>query len=153
MIPRERLIPDAGRDDTESTEGAARPLRLEKEANEPEAEGPLTTTGPIRRFVVRADDRAYIVKAAEVDWFEAARNYVLLHVGQNEYRLRVTLQSLLDGLDPAVFQRIHKSSIVNLDRIREIQPWFGGDYIAVLENGKQLRVSRSYARALLRPVQ
>lgn len=108
---------------------------------------------PIRRFVLRTPDRAVIVRVGDVDWFEAARNYVHLHVKDKQYRLRITLQELGGRLDAGQFMRIHKSIIVNVDRIREIQPWFGGDHVAVLQDGKQLRVSRTYARALLRPIQ
>jgi two-component system, LytTR family, response regulator len=111
------------------------------------------SANPIRRFVVRTSDRAVIVRAGDVDWIEAARNYVLLHVKDRQYRLRITLQSLQERLDEGQFRRIHKSVIVNLDRIKEIQPWFGGDHMVVLHDGKQLRVSRTYARALLRPIQ
>lgn len=111
------------------------------------------SAGPASRLVVREGNRALIIPPSDVDWFAGARNYVVLHVGDKEYRLRATLQLLEQRLDPTRFARIHKSAIVNVERIREIQAWFGGDYLALLRNGKQLRVSRTYARDLLRPVQ
>ena len=109
--------------------------------------------GPASRLVVREANRALIISPSDVDWFAGARNYVVLHIGEKEYRLRATLQLLERRLDPTRFARIHKSAIVNVDRIREVQTWFGGDYLALLRDGRQLRVSRTYARDLLRPVQ
>jgi two-component system LytT family response regulator len=105
------------------------------------------------RFAVRQDERLFFVRAADVDYFEAAGNYVRLHVKDRAYDIRATLRSLVTQLDPARFVRVHKSAIVNLDRIREVQPWFGGDYVAILQTGARVRVSRTYARALLRTIQ
>jgi two-component system LytT family response regulator len=93
-----------------------------------------------------------LVRVDDVDWFEAEGNYVRLHVGKVTHLIRSTLRAMGDQLDPAVFIRIHRSTLVNVNRIREIQPWFGGDYIALLHDGRQLRVSRSHREQLLRPV-
>ncbi|WP_420128853.1 LytR/AlgR family response regulator transcription factor [Longimicrobium sp.] len=93
-----------------------------------------------------------LVRVEDVDWFEAEGNYVRLHVGKVTHLIRSTLRAMGDQLDPAMFIRIHRSTIVNVNRIREIQPWFGGDYIALLNDGRQLRVSRSHREQLLRPV-
>jgi two-component system LytT family response regulator len=84
------------------------------------------------------------VPAAEVDWIEAARNTVRLHAGQAVHVLREPLTSLESRLDPARFARIHRSTLVNLDRVAEIQPWFSGDGMVVLRTGERLRVSRGY---------
>ena len=105
----------------------------------------------IARFAVRADGRVRFVPAADVDWIEADGNYMVLHVGEAKHRLRASLGSLTEGLDPKRFVRIHRSVIVNIERIREVQPWFGGDYIAILHTGAKLRVSRLRAPQLLRP--
>jgi two-component system LytT family response regulator len=105
----------------------------------------------IGRFAVRADGRVRFVAAADVDWIEADGNYMVLHVGETRHRLRASLGGLTEGLDPKVFVRIHRSVIVNVGRIREVQPWFGGDYIAILHTGAKLRVSRLRAPQLLRP--
>jgi two-component system LytT family response regulator len=105
------------------------------------------------RFTVRSEDRALIFHARDVDWFEADGNYVWLHVRKEKHRLRTTLRALIEQLDGKQFVRIHKSTVVNVDRIREVQPWFGGDYVAILIDGRQLRVSRTFAQYLLRPVQ
>jgi two-component system LytT family response regulator len=105
----------------------------------------------IGRFAVRADGRVRFVPVADVDWIEADGNYMVLHVGDAQHRLRASLAGLTEGLDPKQFVRIHRSVIVNIERIREVQPWFGGDYIAILRTGAKLRVSRLRAPQLLRP--
>ena len=107
----------------------------------------------VTRFVVRHGDRASLVRAADVEWIEADGNYVVLHARGGAHRLRASLRTLAEQLDPRQFARIHKSTIVNLDRVRELQPWFGGDYVAILGDGRQLRVSRSFAAGVLRPMQ
>lgn len=120
----------------------------------PNGEVELETSPRIAtRFVVRRNDKLTLLRADEVDWFEGASNYVNLHVKNNEYRLRVSIRSLVERLDPDVFVRIHKSTIVNVDRIKEVQPWFSGDYVVILNDGRQLRVSRTFAPSLLRPIQ
>lgn len=105
------------------------------------------------RFTVRTDDKALIFQARDVDWFEADGNYVWLHVRKEKHRLRTSLRSLLAQLDTTQFVRIHKSTVVNVERIKEVQPWFGGDYVAILADGRQLKVSRTFAQDFLRPVQ
>lgn len=108
---------------------------------------------PLTRFVVRTGDRISMVRAQDVDWFGVDGNYVTLNVGDRSFRVRATLRTLAERLDSRRFVRIHKSVIVNVERIRELQPWFGGDYVAILVNGQKLRVSRTYAPELLRPIQ
>ena len=114
---------------------------------------PAGTGGYISRLTVRSDDRVHLVPVRDVDWFEGAGNYVRLHVGAKDFRIRLSLTALLARLDPAQFIRVHRSTIVNVERIREVQPWFGGDYLIILHGGQQLRVSRTYAPQLLRPMQ
>ena len=117
----------------------------------------LLSTAPVRqystRIAVRSSDRVVFVRTDDIDWFEAARNYVKLHVGAQEHRIRVRLRELAAELDPSRFRQIHRSTIVNIDRVSEVQPWAGGDYVALLRDRQQLRVSRTFARALLRTVQ
>jgi len=115
--------------------------------------GPPADGGYITRLTVRTDDRVHLVPVRDVDWFEGAGNYVRLHVGTKDLRIRLSLTALLARLDPAQFVRVHRSTIVNVERIREVQPWFGGDYLIILTGGQQLRVSRTYAPQLLRPMQ
>lgn len=104
------------------------------------------------RILVHGDEAAYFVPVADIDFIEASSNYVLLHVGARTHRVRMSLRNLVEQLDPVRFVRIHRSRVVQVDRIREIQPWFTSDYIAVLRDGRKLRVSRSYRDELLRQV-
>jgi len=103
----------------------------------------------VQRLTVRNGDRIRFVRLQDVDWIEAARNYVRLHVGPQEHVVRLSLQALVRRLDPARFVRIHRSAVVNLERVREVQSWVGGEYVALLADGQQLRVSRGYRDALL----
>jgi two-component system, LytTR family, response regulator len=104
------------------------------------------------RILVREGEGFGFVETARVDWLESAGNYVRLHAGERSWLIRSTLASVQSALDPARFVRIHRSTIVNLDRVREIQPWVGGDYIAILKDGRKLRVSRTHREELLRPL-
>lgn len=101
------------------------------------------------RIMVRIRDRIRIVHVDEVDWFESAGNYVRIRAGRETFLIRRTLASLAETLDPARFVRIHRTTIVNLDRIRELRPAAGGDYVAILEDGSERRVSRAYRDRLL----
>jgi two-component system LytT family response regulator len=103
------------------------------------------------RLMVRTRDRIHFVRTEDIDWIEGKGNYVRVHAGDESNLLRTSLTALLDELDPTGFVRIHRSIIVNLDRIREVQPWVGGDYVAILRDGRQLKVSRTYRDQLLRP--
>jgi two-component system, LytTR family, response regulator len=96
------------------------------------------------RIMVRADGRLYFVRVDDIDWVEAAGNYVKLHVGRDTHLLRETMTGMEKLLDPSRFLRIHRSAIVNLDRVREMQPWFSGEYTVILRDGTQLRLSRVY---------
>lgn len=110
--------------------------------------GHAAPPGPLRRFVVRTSDSVRLVNVDDVDWIEATGNYVRLHVGDEALELRATLSGTLQRLDPARFVRIHRSTAVNVDRVVEVQSWFGGDSVALLEDGTQLRVSRTFKGAL-----
>lgn len=103
------------------------------------------------RIMVKDDDRIRFVRTDRIDYLEAARNKVRIHVGDHTYEIRSTLRGLSQRLDPSQFIRIHRSTVVNLDRVAEVQPWFGGDYLAILQNGTQLKVSRGCRDRLLRP--
>jgi two-component system LytT family response regulator len=98
--------------------------------------------GP-ERLMVKSGGRIYFVRIEDIDWIEAAGNYVRLHVGKEDHLLRESLTALEKTLDPARFVRVHRSTIVNLDRIRELQPAFHGDYVIVLRDGTELALSRS----------
>jgi len=89
------------------------------------------------------------VSTAEIDWIEAAGNCARLHAGSRQFEVRETLTSIANKLDPLIFMRIHRSTIVNARRIKEIHPWFGGHHLVVLNDGRELRMSR-YQRDVAR---
>ncbi len=96
------------------------------------------------RLVVRTEDRAILVRTSDLDWIEASGKYVKLHVGRVEHTLRESMSRLEDQLDPRTFMRISRFCIVNIDRIREFQPWFQGDYVVILQDGTKLTSTRGY---------
>jgi two-component system LytT family response regulator len=103
---------------------------------------PIRRTQHLERFSVQRNGRVFFVKADEVDWIEAEKNYALLHIGTAVEVIRTTLNSLEQTLNPNRFVRIHRSTIVNRSKVREIVSWFNGYHIVVLETGQQLRMSR-----------
>ena len=96
------------------------------------------------RMVVKARGRVYFLKVDDIDWIEAAANYVKLHTGAESHTIRETMTNLEEHLDPQKFMRIHRSTIINIDRIEELRQLFHGDYAVVLKGGKSLAVSRGY---------
>jgi two-component system LytT family response regulator len=101
------------------------------------------------RLVIKSSGRVFFLKTEDVDWIEAAGNYVKLHVGRDCYMLRETMSHLENRLDPNKFLRIHRSTVVNIDRIKELHPLFSGDYTVLLRNGAELTLSRSYRERML----
>ena len=97
----------------------------------------------LTRVMIKAAGRVVLLKVDEIDFIEADGNYAKLHVGRKSHLLREKMHDLEGRLDPAKFVRIHRSVIVNLDRIKEMHPHFNGDYVVVLEDGRQLRLSRT----------
>jgi two-component system, LytTR family, response regulator len=104
----------------------------------------------LRRLVIKAGGRVLFLRATDVDWFGAAANYVALHSGRQEYLIRDTVAALESKLDPDQFVRIHRSTIVNLDRVREVSACLRGDQTVTLSNGASLPVGRAYRRRLQR---
>ena len=104
---------------------------------------------PAERLLVVDDGRSLFVRTADVEWIEAARNYVRLHAGPRSYVVRTTLAALEAQLDRERFRRTGRSALVNLDRVREVQPWFHGDAIVILESGARVTLSRRYRSNLL----
>lgn len=104
--------------------------------------------GYLRRLVVPSGHRSIFVRTEHIDWIEAERNYVRLHVGGRAYLLRENLTRIASSLDPAMFCRIHRSSIVNIDRIQTVESLFHGEYLVVLHDGTKLTSGRSYRRSL-----
>jgi two-component system LytT family response regulator len=98
----------------------------------------------LERLVIKASGRIYFLETSEIDWIEAEGNYVSVHSAKKCHLLRETISSLEAQLDPRKFLRIHRSSIVRIGRIQELQPWFHGEYRIILQNGTQLTLSRNY---------
>jgi len=96
------------------------------------------------RLLVEADSRAIFVAVKEISWVEADRNYVLLHCGKKTHTLRSTLDALQNMLDPKLFVRINRGTLVRLDAIRELLSWFHGEYKVMLHDSTELRWSRRY---------
>ena len=96
------------------------------------------------RLLVRQGDRHVLIRASALQWIEAEDNYVRLHVEGTSFLLRQTMAGLLARLDPRQFRRIHRSAIVNLDCIKELQPWTSGDQLVIMRDGTKLTLSRTY---------
>lgn len=104
----------------------------------------------VTRFLVKTRGRVNFIKADEIDWIESADYYVRLHVGKKSYLIRESMNELEKQLNPEKFARVHRSFIVNLDRIKEMLPHFNGDHLIILEDGTQLKLSRSRREKFLR---
>jgi len=96
------------------------------------------------RLIVKSGGRVFFLRTGDLDWIEAAGNYVRLHLGEESHLFRETMNRMEARLDPKRFVRIHRSRIVNTERIKELQPWFNGEYVVVLRNGARLPLSRGY---------
>jgi two-component system LytT family response regulator len=108
--------------------------------------------GHVSRFPVRANGEIYFVRTEDIDWIDAEGNYVALHAEGRRHLVRDTIKSLESRLDPSKFVRVHRSAIINVDRLRKLQPYFHGEYVITLHDGTTLTSSRTYSdrlRALL----
>ena len=101
------------------------------------------------RLAVKARGRSVFLSADEIDWVGASDNYLELHAGPNSYVVRETMSQLQTKLDPQQFVRIHRSTLVNVGRIREMHPLFAGDQLLVLHDGTKLQVSRTHRQRLM----
>ncbi|HUI63945.1 MAG TPA: LytTR family DNA-binding domain-containing protein [Bacteroidota bacterium] len=98
----------------------------------------------LKRLVVKTGGRVVFLRVEEIDWIEAAGNYVTLHVGSASHLIRQTMNALEANLNAQQFIRIHRSTIVNIERVKEMQPLFHGDFALILHSGTRLTLSRSY---------
>jgi two-component system LytT family response regulator len=110
----------------------------------------LLDARPIDRLVIRTRGKVSFLKPSEIDWIEADGKHVRLHVGQDTHVLRHTLTRLEQRLTSHGFVRVHRSAIVNVDRIKELEPWFHGEYVVVLKDGTKLTSSAAHSQALHR---
>lgn len=102
------------------------------------------------RMLIKGAGRLSFVRVDEIDWIEAADNYVRLHSGRDEHLLRETMNGVEARLDPHRFVRVHRSAIVNVDAVKEVQPMFHGDYEVLLRSGTLVPVGRNYREKLLK---
>lgn len=110
---------------------------------------PAERKGHLRRILVRSQGRATLVPTDQIDWLEAADNNVVLHAGGTRHSIRGTLTGLGDRLDPSRFVRVRRSAIVNVERVREVQPWFHGEVVAILRDESRVTVARNYRERFL----
>jgi two-component system, LytTR family, response regulator len=104
----------------------------------------------LERLAVQSGSRSVLIPVDEIDWLEAEGKYVRVHAREQAYLIRNTLKGLESALDPARFLRIHRSIIVNVDRIREVEAYYQGEYILYLPNGTKLRSGRVYRSVIQR---
>jgi two-component system LytT family response regulator len=103
----------------------------------------------LERLVVKTTGRVFFLRTDEIDWIEAAGNYVKLHVGRETHMIRETMNGIEGKLDPDKFLRIHRSTVVHIDRIKELHPMFSGDYAVILRDNTELALSRNYRERFL----
>lgn len=114
-----------------------------------DAEADAQPAGYPRRLAVRLDGKIVLLRAADVHWIEAEGDYIRIHTRERRYLLHDTLNHLAEQLDPRLFVRVHRSTIVNLERILELEPTSNGEYQIVMQDGQRLRSSRSHRERLL----
>ena len=107
---------------------------------------------PIDRLVIRTRSKVSFLKPSEIDWIEADGKHAVLHAGRETHVVRHTLTRLEQRLAPHGFVRVHRSAIVNVDRIKELEPWFHGEYVVILKDGTKLTSSAAHSQALHRIV-
>jgi two-component system LytT family response regulator len=97
----------------------------------------------LKRFMIRAGGKVAFIKTSDVDWISADDYYIKVHVAGKSHLLRISMNELEEKLDPRTFLRIHRSTIVNLERVKELHQNPNGEYVAVLKDGTQLKLSRN----------
>jgi two-component system LytT family response regulator len=108
---------------------------------------------PLDRLVIRTGGRVFFLKPGDIDWIEADGKYARLHVGRETHVVRHPLKRLALRLEAHRFVRVHRSAIVNADRIKELQPWFHGEYVVILHDGTKLTSSAAHSAQLHRLVE
>ncbi len=133
---------DRARKHLEAREGGALRTQLMQLVRELQPAAPA----PARqeRLIVKSDGRLFFLRTDEIDWIEAAGNYVRIHAGADVHLLRETMNAIEARLDAQMFMRIHRSRIVNMERVKELHPWFSGDFEVILRDGTKLMLSRRY---------
>jgi DNA-binding LytR/AlgR family response regulator len=106
-----------------------------------------------RRIVVKNDGRLGVVPVEQIDWLEASDNHVVVHTRAAKHLMRVPLSRLTERLDPRTFVRVHRSTVVNVDRVREVQPWFRSELVVILKDDTRLTIGRRYRDEFLRALE
>jgi two-component system LytT family response regulator len=109
----------------------------------PQSDAPVAGSPTLSRIVVKSGGTVLFVRVEDIDWIEAADYYARLHVGPRSHLVRETMAALEQKLDPARFFRVHRSAIVNLDRVKQLQPYFRGQHVVVLADGTRLKLNRA----------
>jgi two-component system, LytTR family, response regulator len=124
--------------------------QIQLDRQQPNLEALLKEIKPsyLERLVIKSRGNVFFLKTDEIDWIEAQGKYELLHTKQGNHLIREGMNKLQAELDPKKFVRIHKSTIVNIDRIERLQPLFHGDFRVFLRNGTTLTISRRYREKL-----
>jgi two-component system LytT family response regulator len=117
-------------------------LDLLGERCQPGTEQNQTRKGSITRFMIKMRGRVIFIEASQVDWISADDYFIKLHAGEKTHLLRMSMNELEEKLDPKTFLRIHRSTIVNFDRVKELRQTAGGEYVVVLKTGTELKISR-----------
>jgi two-component system LytT family response regulator len=100
------------------------------------------------RLAIKSSGQVFFIRVEEIDWIEAEGKYIRLHCGKQSHLVREAISGIESRLDPRKFARIHRSAIVNVDRIERMESWFNNDYRVVMKTGDQLTLSRSYRKRL-----
>jgi two-component system, LytTR family, response regulator len=100
------------------------------------------------RLIVKSGGRVFFVRTEEIDWVEASGNYVKIHAKGEAHLIRESMKNMETKLDSKTFVRIHRSAIVNIDRIKELEPWFHGEYVVIMRDGTRLTASRVFSERL-----
>ena len=132
----------------QATAGRALPTRLPDAAAQEQAKPGVAGNARRDRLVIKSSGRIYFVRIQDIDWCEASGNYVRLHIGQQTHLVRGTMSHLESQLDPGQFVRIHRSAIVNVERIQELRSSFNGEYQITLTDKTRLTLSRGYRDGL-----
>ena len=136
-----------------SFDRAAERIRLEREQKEPYRkvlDQMRKREGFLQRIMVKQGPRFFYVKTDEIMYISAEQKYMELHTEKKTFLIRETMNSIEESLDPAKFARIHRSTLLNVEYMQEIQPWFHGDCTVILKNGEKLTLSRRYRDRLIR---
>jgi two-component system LytT family response regulator len=118
-------------------------LNLLGDRNLPEREQPnVARKSSLSRFMIKTRGRVVFIEASHVDWISADDYFIKLHVEGKAHLLRMSMNELEEKLDPKTFMRIHRSTIVNFDRVKELRQTSAGEYVVVLKTGTELKISR-----------